>query len=540
MINSFSQYLVEEERVAYFTFGRMNPPTIGHGKLMDVLANKAGRNPYFIYLSQSQSAKKDPLRYKDKIKHVRKIFPKHARQVVINKKVINPFFALSDLYAKGFRKVVMVAGSDRVQEYDLRLNKYNGKKGSHGFYNFEGGVRIVSAGQRDADAEGAEGASGTKQRSYASDANFTKFAQGLPNNMSNNDARRLFNDVRKGMGLKEQREFKNHVQLEPVSEIRESYIRDNIFELGEQVVLNKKDGILGHIKHLGSNYLIVESKGEMWRCWLTDVSKVDPNVIPKWTDAPYQDPGEDGVIRESLTEAQKWKKGGSDGEVHTTHKGQAWRVRKAYNDNERHVGEYHIEVKKKNKHGDHDWHWHDTVRGKDHAKSRLPEGVSMYPDKPDWGTPESTKKAKKMTPGEQAEKTLTPAEKKKREEIANAMERDNPGMDMSKKMAIATATAKRVTEGEKKGLWYHIHKKRKEGRPMRKPGSKGAPTAQDFKNASEAVDHMTKARDTVAKDKAQASDMIAKEREKDKVKHDRILDRARRARMLQRNKGVKQ
>ena len=74
---------------------------------------------------------------------------------------------------------------------------------------------------------------------------------------------------------------------------------------------------------------------------------------------------------------------------------------------------------------------------------------------------------------------------------------------------------------------------------MRKPGSKGAPTKQDFKNASEAVDHMAKAKDTIAKDKAQASNMIAKEREKDKVKHDRILDRARRARMLQRNKGVK-
>ena len=160
MINRFKQYLIEEERTVYFTFGRMNPPTIGHGKLMDVLASKAGRNPYKIYLSQSQNAKKDPIAYSDKVKHVRKMFPKHARQISVNKKAITPFFALSDLYNQGFRKVVMVAGSDRVNEYEVRLNKYNGKKGAHGFYNFDGGVQVISAGQRDADAEGTEGAGG--------------------------------------------------------------------------------------------------------------------------------------------------------------------------------------------------------------------------------------------------------------------------------------------------------------------------------------------------------------------------------------------
>lgn len=195
MINSFSQYLVEEERTVYFTFGRMNPPTIGHGKLLDRVAQAAGRNPYRIFLSQSNDAKDNPLAYADKIKHVRKMFPKHARQVMISKKVITPFHALSALYDEGFRKVVLVAGSDRVQEFDARLNMYNGKKGKHGFYNFEGGVEIVSAGQRDPDAKGAEGASGTKQREYASSNNYPGFAQGLPKAMSNSDARKLFNDV---------------------------------------------------------------------------------------------------------------------------------------------------------------------------------------------------------------------------------------------------------------------------------------------------------------------------------------------------------
>ena len=258
----------------------MNPPTIGHGKLMDALAAKAGRNPYFIYLSQSNNAKKDPIPYKDKVKHVRKMFPKHGRQIVINKKVITPFFALSDLYSKGYRKVVMVAGSDRVQEYDLRLNKYNGKKSQHGFYNFDGGVKIVSAGQRDADAEGASGASGTKQRKHATDGNFTKFAQGLPKIMSNNDARRLYNDVRKGMGLKEQNEFKRHVQLQPVSETREKFIEGELFDIGEQVIIKKTDEV-GTITVLGSNYVIVETAERKTRQWLDAVEKIEEEYSPQ-------------------------------------------------------------------------------------------------------------------------------------------------------------------------------------------------------------------------------------------------------------------
>jgi hypothetical protein len=127
--------------------------------------------------------------------------------------------------------------------------------------------------------------------------------------MSNANAKRLFNDVRSGLGLKEEKQFKNHIQLEPVSDLREAYLRDNIFEEGEKVVLTKK-GIVGNIKYLGTNYLIVESKNETWRCWLDDVSKIDSDITNE---------------------------------------------------------------------------------------------ASMYADKPDWGTPESTRKAKKITPGETTE-----------------------------------------------------------------------------------------------------------------------------------------
>ena len=274
MINRFSEYLVEEEKVGYLVFGRMNPPTIGHGKLLDKLAATAGRAPYRIYLSQSNDQKDNPLTYSDKVKFARKMFPRHARAIIIDKKVVTPFHALSAMYNAGFKKVVMVAGSDRVKEYDLRLNKYNGKKGTHGFYNFENGVKIVSAGQRDPDGTGAEGASGTKQRGYAKSNDFTGFSQGLTKAISNPDAKKMFNAVRSGMGLKEEHEFKRHIQLKTVSETREAFVKGELFELGEQVII-KSTSEVGKITVIGSNYVIVETADKTTRQWLDSVEKIE-------------------------------------------------------------------------------------------------------------------------------------------------------------------------------------------------------------------------------------------------------------------------
>lgn len=360
MIGSFRQYLVEEEKTVFFSFGRMNPPTIGHEKLLDKLASTAGKNPYRMYLSQSTDAKKNPLSYKDKVKFVRKMFPRHARNVLMNNKINTVFDAAVSLYNEGFRKVVMVVGSDRVREFDTLLSKYNGEKGRHGFYNFAD-IKVVSAGARDPDAEGVEGMSASKMRAAASDNDFTTFAQGLPKAFSNADSKALFNSVRKGMGLKEATEFRNHIQLAPVSEVRESYVDGKLFEIGDQVVI-KENGEIGKVKRLGSNYVIIESKSNEYRKWLDAVEKIEQQY-PEYEVASFS---------MSLSEANNKK--------------------------------------------------------------------SMYADKPDWGTPESTKKAKKMTPGEEE-----------------------------------------VDEGN--GLWANIHAKRARGERMRKKGEKGAPTPDAIKSA---------------------------------------------------------
>ena len=169
---------------------------------------------------------------------------------------------------------------------------------------------------------------------------------------SNKDARKLFNDVRKGMGLKEETSFKRHIELPVVSETREQFIKGELFELGDSVVIKESEEI-GIVSVLGANYVIVEmSDGKKMRKWLDAVELV--------------------------------------------------------------------------------------------------------------------------------EKKLTPAEIKKREEIAKAIEKDNPDMPMDKKMAIATAKAKEVAE---KGLWDNIRAKRARGERMRKKGEKGAPTQDQIKRA---------------------------------------------------------
>lgn len=518
MINSFSQYLVEEEKTMYFTFGRMNPPTIGHEMLLNKLANAAGRNPYKIYLSKSSEPKKNPLSYNDKIKFARKMFPKHARQIIRDNKIKTVMDIATTLYNEGYTNIVMAVDGPRSREFDILLNKYNGEKGRHGFYNFKS-IKFINVGERDSSSESIAGVSATKQRNAVKNNDFIAFTQGLPKTVSNRDARQLFNAVRKGMGLKEAKAFKNHIQLEPVSELREAYLRDNIFEEGEQVVMTKK-GIVGKIKHLGTNYLIIESKGETWRCWLDDVSKVDPNFTPKWDIQDIPNDDNDGVIRESLNEATKvrWKRGKYPGDIEATIAGKKYKIEKALDHNDRHRGEWKVMVWDKRT---DDWEWETTEYGKANAKDwimnkhGLSESTNPHPEvvkaykrtqdaehkhveygttatkravtrtantlskkinqhhpgldmqgkikirtqlqnmheescKPEWGTPEATAKAKKMTPGQLentaidvAKKKIDSSEKRREMEHKRELARDRQkAQQILSRAKRATAAAK--------------------------------------------------------------------------------------------------
>jgi len=274
MIKGFSQYLVEEEKRIFFTFGRMNPPTIGHGMLIDKLASMSGKNSYRVYVSQTQDNKKNPLSYVDKVKFARKMFKKHSRYIMLNNKIKTVMDVGNALYNEGFRKVTMIVGDDRVNEFKSLLNQYNGKKSRHGFYNFQE-LNVVSAGARDPDSDNVSGASATKQRQAASDNDFVKFSQGLPKDMGNKDAKALFNSVRKGMGLKEQTEFRNHLQLNSVSDIREKFVEGGIFNIGEKVVIKSTEEV-AVITHRGSNYVILEKfDNSIVRKWIEDIEPME-------------------------------------------------------------------------------------------------------------------------------------------------------------------------------------------------------------------------------------------------------------------------
>ena len=273
MISSFRQYLVEEEKTVFFTFGRMNPPTTGHEKLMNELAKKSGKNSYKVFLSQTQDKKKNPLPYQEKVKMVRKFFPKHARQVMLDKKIKNVFDVATRLFNEGYKNLTMVVGSDRVTEFNTLLNKYNGVKGRHGLYNFNR-ISTISAGDRDPDADDVTGMSASKMRKVAAEGNFSQFTQGLPRSVSNAEAKKVYNQVRKGMGLKEVNQYYNTLNLAPVSEKREEYVKGNLFNIGDYVTVVGSDE-LARVTNLGTNYVIIEQNGKVYRKWLDSVELLE-------------------------------------------------------------------------------------------------------------------------------------------------------------------------------------------------------------------------------------------------------------------------
>ena len=268
-LHSFKEhYLVEAAaETVTLNWGRFNPPTIGHEKLLDVSHSK-GSGDHRIYATQTSGDKKNPLEWKTKIKYMRKVFPVHARMILMDKKVKTIFDALVIAHNDGYKKLELVVGSDRVKEFETLVKKYNGKKGKHGLYDFKD-ITIINAGERDPDAEGADGMSASKMRAAASNNDLVAFTQGLPKKFK--DAEGLMNAVRSGMGLKEEKSFRQDVKLKKASNIREKFVAGKLFKVKDPVV--SKDGQEGVIDTLGANHVKVKLKGDgMFKnFWLSDI-----------------------------------------------------------------------------------------------------------------------------------------------------------------------------------------------------------------------------------------------------------------------------
>ena len=270
-MKSFTQFVSDlTPKDVVFVFERFNPPTIAHEKLLEQVAETASGSAYRIYSSHFEDAKKNPLKLEEKVKWMRKMFPKYARNVMSDD--VNTVFSIcSKLYEQGFTRVTMMTESSRVLEFEALLNGHNGVQTNDGFYNFKEGVKVI--GCENSSLQLSESAMHTAAKSN----DLESFAKNLPSSFQ--DHEELFNAVRNGMGLKESRNFRKHIQLESVSDRREAYVSGDLFEVGNEVVIKESEE-LGKITHCGSNYLIVElNDGKKVRKWLSAVELLEKKEI---------------------------------------------------------------------------------------------------------------------------------------------------------------------------------------------------------------------------------------------------------------------
>ena len=199
----FKEFIQEsKEKHAVLAFGRMNPPTTGHGKLVDKVKDIAKEHDasHHVVLSHSQDKAKNPLSSETKVKHAKRFFP-NTNITVSDKEHPNFLTQAAKLHKQGVTHLHMVAGSDRTEEYHKLLHKYNGTH-EGALFNFKH-IKVHSAGERDPDAEGASGMSASKMRAHASGGNFKEFKKGIPSHVPEHHAKELYNDVRHHMGVKE-------------------------------------------------------------------------------------------------------------------------------------------------------------------------------------------------------------------------------------------------------------------------------------------------------------------------------------------------
>lgn len=230
-------------------FGRLNPVTSGHELLVRAVVALAKKHnaDHVVFLSRSQDKQKNPLTVDQKVYYAKQSF-NGVNFVGASDKIRTFIEAAASLTGK-YKNLIMVAGSDRILDFKQKLDRYNGSA-----FKFDS-ILVVSAGERDPDADGASGMSASKMRQAAADNLFRKFYQGVPSGMSMETARKMFQDVRAGMQIKENS-----------NDLRESFITGKIFNIGDTVLYK---GNTHEIVSRGPNYVMLEDKT---MAWITDLT----------------------------------------------------------------------------------------------------------------------------------------------------------------------------------------------------------------------------------------------------------------------------
>ena len=257
-----------------FAYGRFNPPTVGHAKLMKEVMTQARKNSanHIVYASASTDKQKNPLDQKTKIKFMKKMFPQN--KILAAGGTQRTFMEVLKFYNKMYGEIIMVAGSDRIGEFQRIADNYNGKD-----YNYKS-IKVVSSGERDPDAEGVAGMSASKMREMAKNNDFKTFKTGLTN-LNDRDSKQLFNAVKKGMGINESVDsFTDFIN----NDIREEFHQEKIFNVGDMV--EHMDGTTGQIVRRGTNYVSFESDGLIKKAWLYDIQMSEEPRIPRKKGQP--------------------------------------------------------------------------------------------------------------------------------------------------------------------------------------------------------------------------------------------------------------
>ena len=482
-----------------FAFGRFNPPTVGHAKLF-VAVEKEGKKAkdHFVFGSHSFDTKKNPLNPKLKQKVLAKAFPRNNVKIS-SKQTPTALHIASMLFAKGsYKELVMVAGSDRVQEFQTLLDKYNGKEGRHGLYNFDT-IKVVSSGERDADASDASGASGTKMREYAAKNDYKNFAKYSPQSLSDKDVKTIFNAVRKVLPKLDREEF------EPINQVREDYLLGNVFAIGDQVFdLNEKKQykIIEH----GPNFVYCEGEdGNVYTKWLSDIGnlgevKQDDDIEGKSGSQPakyYKGLAKSTKSKrdahfkkgadKSDDDASAYKPAPGDADAKTKPSKHTNKFKKMFGEVRTDEQENKTSTKSV------------SIEDFNHYPGQVDAPKSKNPD--DWvaGDPDAEYTIKGFN-GKNSKSVIDKANKQVEKErgltLKSFIDRDEI-LEGTPAQQAAIAIAKKKSgkydeDGKRKdeGLWDNIRKKKERikqgsGEKMRSKGDKGAPTPDQIARANE-------------------------------------------------------
>ena len=256
-------------------FGRFNPPTTGHEKLLDTVASNSDDGDYIIVPSRSNDKKKNPLDADTKVSVMRQMFPQHSERIVNDPQNRTIFDVLKKAHMDGYTNIRIIGGGDRVAEFEKLSNNYNGK-----LYAFDN-VEVRSAGDRDPDGDDVSGMSASKQRKAAAEGDFASFRKGVPSTLNNKQARELYNNLRAAMQIKEGWNLWEIAPKFDWKNLRENFINDKIFKIGE-IVENVNTGLVGKIIRRGTNHLICVTEDKiMFKSWIKDVSEAVVNGTEK-------------------------------------------------------------------------------------------------------------------------------------------------------------------------------------------------------------------------------------------------------------------